>query len=315
LARRGRLQGSGGLRHARRLGQGSGRRPRRRRPVGDRGGTRERDGRALPRGRLGTRGRRRRAAPGGGPGLGHLRDPPETAAGVVHPAGGPERQPREHPARAHSRARGAPAGVAGGHRPGELMTSRNLTPDRYREVTLAEVDVPLTEEALAGWFVGRDAYRRTRYIIVSRGPEIAVVRVTKASEDPLFSPITSVEVLAGPDECRLVDAPQVDTAVPTQLADVARTSAAGVRGVVVRGRYGHVSFLLDPDPLRVRVVETVPPEPPKLVHQVQRLLDVADDLPPVEIEPELVDLHELAATRPSGHYLLPCRSGRAAPPG
>lgn len=195
------------------------------------------------------------------------------------------------------------------------MTSRNLTPDRYREVTLAEVDVPLTEEALAGWFVGRDAYRRTRYIIVSRGPEIAVVRVTKASEDPLFSPITSVEVLAGPDECRLVDAPQVDTAVPTQLAEVARTSAAGVRGVVVRGRYGHVSFLLDPDPLRVRVVETVPPEPPKLVHQVQRLLDVADDLPPVEIEPELVDLHELAATRPSGHYLLPCRSGRAAPPG
>ncbi|HEX6234527.1 MAG TPA: hypothetical protein VFZ63_15480 [Jiangellaceae bacterium] len=195
------------------------------------------------------------------------------------------------------------------------MTPRNLTPDRYREVTVANVDVPLTEEALAGLFVGREAYRRTRYIVVSHGPEVAVVRVGKASEVPLFSPITSLEVLAGPDECRLVDAPLVDSAVPTQLAEAARTSGGGARCVVVRGQYGHVSFLLNPEPLRLRVVETVPPTPPKLVHQVQRLLDVADDLPPIEIEPELIDLHELAATRPSQHYLLPCRSGRAAPPG
>lgn len=195
------------------------------------------------------------------------------------------------------------------------MTVRNLTPNRYREVTLAETDLPLTSAALTEWLVGREAYRRTRFIIVRRGADVALVEVTKAALEPLFSPITSVRLLAGPEECRLVDAPQVDTAVPTQLAEVARTFGAGARGVVVRGQYGHVSFLLDPAPLRLRVVETVPPEPPKLVHQVQRLLDVADDLPPVEIEPELVDLHELASTRPSGHYLLPCRSGRAAPPG
>lgn len=195
------------------------------------------------------------------------------------------------------------------------MTARNLTPDRYREVTVAEVDVPLTGEALSRWFLGREAYRRTRFIVVTRGREVALVRVGKTSTEPLFAPITSVELLAGPDQCRLVEAAEVDTAVPTQLVAAARASGGGARAVVVRGRYGHVSFVLAPDPLPVRVVETVPPEPPKLVHQVQRLLDVADDLPPVHIEPELVDLHDLAATRTANHYLLPCRSGHTAPPG
>jgi hypothetical protein len=195
------------------------------------------------------------------------------------------------------------------------MTVRNLTPNRYREVTLAEMDVPLTETALTERFLGREAYRRTRFIIARRGFDVALLRVDKASEQPLFSPITAVEVLAGPDESRLVEDPQIDAAVPSQLAAAARTLGSEVRCVVVQGRYGHVSFLLDPAPLRIRVVETVPPHPPKLVDQVRRVLDVADDLPPIEVEPVLVDLHALARTRPADHYLLPCRAGGTAPPG
>lgn len=189
----------------------------------------------------------------------------------------------------------------------------NLVPAQYREVSVTEVPVPLEEDRLRAFLAGRPVYRRTRYIIARHGADSVVVEVTKESEQPLFSPVTSVTVLARADETALVDAPETDTAVPTQLARVAGRDAPGARCVIVRGRYGHVSFILDPAPIRLRVLEVVPPWPAKLVDQLTRVLDLAEDLPPVELMPELVDLRDLADTRPAPHYLFPCRAGRAAP--
>jgi hypothetical protein len=103
----------------------------------------------------------------------------------------------------------------------------------------------------------------------------------------------------------------VDTGVPSALAEVARrpeVAAAAARCVVVHGRYDHVSFILDPAPVRLRVADLVPPEPAKLVDQARRVLAVAEELPPVELVPEVVDLTSLARTHPSPRYLLPCRA-------
>ena len=55
----------------------------------------------------------------------------------------------------------------------------------------------------------------------------------------------------------------------------------------------------------------VPPWPAKLADQLSRVLELAEDLPPVELVPDLVDLEALAATRPAEHYLFPCRAGSA----
>lgn len=180
-------------------------------------------------------------------------------------------------------------------------------PGQYRSVSVATVEVPLTERALRAHFLGREAYRRTRFIVVRGGAGTAVVEVAKVSDDPLFSPITDLRVLAGPEECILVSAPEVDTGVPTQVARAWRRLAPGARCVVVQGRYGHVNFMLDPQPLRVRVVEVLPPEPPKLVDQAQRVLEVAEDLPPIELCPITFDLRELAQRLSSPTYLFPCR--------
>lgn len=177
---------------------------------------------------------------------------------------------------------------------------------------MADVPVPLEEGALRAYLTGRDVYRRTRYVIARNGGACMLAEVTKQSEQPLFSPVTSVTVLARADETVLVDVPDVDTAVPTQLARAAAGHAPGARCVIVRGRYGHVSFILDPAPVRIRVLEVVPPWPPKLVDQLRRVLDVAEDLPPVELVPELVDLRDLAVRRPAARYLFPCRAGQGA---
>ena len=185
----------------------------------------------------------------------------------------------------------------------------NLVPSQYRNVSVADVPVVLNEEDLRSHLLGRPVYRRTRYLVVRSHDASAVVEVSKRSEEPLFSPVTAVTLLAGADETAMVDAPDADTAVPTQLARVAAQQAPDARCVIVRGRYGHVNFILDPAPIRIRVVEVVPPWPPKLVDQLNRVLDLAEDLPPVDLVPDLVDLAALAGTRPAGHYLFPCRAG------
>jgi hypothetical protein len=185
----------------------------------------------------------------------------------------------------------------------------NLVPSQYRNVSVADVPVALDSDSLRGFLVGRPVYRRTRYVVARHGGACAVVEVGKESEAPLFSPVTAMSVLAGPESTVFVDAPSVDTAVPTQLARVAASEADGARCVVVRGLYGHVSFILEPAPIRIGVVEVVPPWPPKLADQLKRVLELAEDLPPVELVPHLVDLEALAASRPASHYLFPCRAG------
>jgi hypothetical protein len=196
-----------------------------------------------------------------------------------------------------------------------MSPMRNRMPARYREVAVARVDLPLVPERLMAHFLGREAYRRTRYIAVSGPGGVALLEVAKASEAPLFAPITSVEVLAGPAESAWLTSPDVDVGVPTQLCREALERAAGARCVVVKGRHEHVSFILDPDPIRLRVVEVAPPDPPKLLDQARRVLEVAEDLPPVQLQPEIVDIVELARRHPAPRYLFPCRGSGAAPGG
>ena len=172
----------------------------------------------------------------------------------------------------------------------------NLVPSQYRHVSVADVPVPLDEPSLRAHLVGRPAYRRTRYLVARHGAASAVLEVSKESEQPLFSPITAVRLVAAAEETAFVDAPQADTAIPSQLARVAAERAPGARCVIVRGRYGHVSFIADPAPVRVTVVEVVPPWPAKLVDQLTRVLDLAEDLPPVELVLSLIHISE--PTRP-----------------
>src|SRR5690606_18467641 len=83
----------------------------------------------------------------------------------------------------------------------------------------------------------------------------------------------------------------------------------GRRAVVVQGRYGHVNFILDPSPLRVTVREVVPPHPAKLLDQARRVLALAEDLPPIELVPDIVDLTEQVRPADGTGILLPCRGG------
>jgi hypothetical protein len=191
--------------------------------------------------------------------------------------------------------------------PGSPSPARNLVPGRYRGVAVARVEVDLDPASLVDYFVGREVYRRTRFVVVRHGGDTAVMRVEKEPGDRLFLRVTRAEVLAGPSETRYVVSPETDTAIPSGLAEAALRLAPGARAVAVEGRYQHVSIIVGPDPLRVVVREVVPPRPAKLLDQAQRLLDVVDSLPPMTLVPELVDVEELAAEARTPAVLMPCR--------
>lgn len=183
----------------------------------------------------------------------------------------------------------------------------NVTPDRYRGVAVSHVEVALDQDSLSAHFTGLEAYRKTRFIVVENSYGTALLRVSRPSSEDLFSAVVAVELMCPPAlTARVVD-DTVDTAVPSALARAAREHAPAARGVVVHGRYQHVSFIVDPAPLRILVREVVPPWPPKLFDQAQRVLDLADALPPIELVLDAVDFRELAIRAPSDSYLLPCR--------
>ncbi len=188
-------------------------------------------------------------------------------------------------------------------------------PLRYREVAFTAVDVPLRADTLAGFLVGREAYRRTRFIVAHGESGMALVRVRKQSEEPLFSPIMGADLLAGPEETEFVTAPDIDVGVPSQLAHAAAQASPGTKCVVVQGLYEHVNFILNPDAVPVRVVDVAPPYPAKLMDQAERVASMAEELPPVSIQPGVLDLTVLARQHPAGHYLFPCRGSGAAPSG
>jgi hypothetical protein len=153
-------------------------------------------------------------------------------------------------------------------------------PERYREVSVTDVDVPLEAGPLRDLLTSRPVYRRTRYVVVRRGGQAALVEVVKTTTTPLFCPVEDAVLLAGPEETT----------------------------------YLH-RLVLDPAPVRLRVLDVAPPWPAKLLDQVVRVLDTAEDLPGILPLPQVVSLEELLPDQPAGHYLLPCRGGDMDVPG
>ena len=177
----------------------------------------------------------------------------------------------------------------------------------YRGVSVQEAGA-LDAAALRAWLAGRRVYRRTEFIVASAGGEHAVVQVERDPDDrDVLVGVRDARLLAAPDEVAFLVDPSVDTGNATQMARAALASGRRARVYVVQGRFEHVNFIVEPAPVVVRVVEVVPPEPPKLLEMARAAVDFDEDLPPVELAFDAIDLRELAAAHPAGHYLFPCR--------
>lgn len=186
----------------------------------------------------------------------------------------------------------------------------------YRGLSVQDVDIELTDEAIGSLLLGREIYRRTDYLALRRGSQTALVAVHAQNREPLFTPVTDLRVLAGPEETVWIDDPDTDVGNASALAHTAlRHGPAGARAYIVQGRYEHVNFIWRPQPIRIYVTEVIPPHPPKLFAMAEQVVAYDEDLPPIELVLDAVDIRDLAAQHPAEHYLLPCRGSGVDLPG
>jgi len=191
-----------------------------------------------------------------------------------------------------------------------LANRHNLVPLPYRGVSVQAYGGPMTREAIIDRFLGRETYRRTEYIVL-RGPDggHAVIAVHARNREPLFAPISHVEVIALPDSCIYLRDSGTDCANRSALAALAVRHGIGKdQTLICEGKYDHVNFIHHPAPFLLRVVEVAPPEPPKLFDLVQHVLGYAD-LPPIVPMLERIDLKDLVRNVTTPAFLVPCKSG------
>ena len=191
----------------------------------------------------------------------------------------------------------------------------NLICRPYRGVSVQHWAEPLEEGRVKELLLSREGYRRTEFIVL-RGDDgaTALVRIDCASREALFNPITAVDWLAGPEDCVYAARPDVDSANATALAEVS-LSVGRPAVCVVEGLYQHVNFIVRASPIDVRLIDVIPPGPARLLDLARQAIAIDEDLPPLRLVPELLDVGTLSAATPDGHYLLPCQGAGVDLPG
>jgi hypothetical protein len=179
----------------------------------------------------------------------------------------------------------------------------------YRGLSVQDVDVDLDDEsAILDHLLGRDAYRRTEWLLLTNDDQRALVAIRKHSYEPLLSAIVEGRVLAGPGRIAWIEDPNTDVGNATAMAAAAAaTGRTDADAFAVKGRYEHVNVIWRPEPVRILVTEVVPPEPAKLLDMARQAVEFDDELPPIDFVLDSVDIREIAAQTPAPSYLLPCR--------
>ncbi len=191
----------------------------------------------------------------------------------------------------------------------EVSFPQNFVPLPYRQVSVQPYAAAMTPEAITTHLLGKDSYRRTRFVILEQPGACAVAVVERQDEKSLFSPITGVSILALPDMCWQVEDRTIDTGNPSALAAKARELGLDSSAtLVVHGLDGHVNFIYHPAPLKIEVIDVIPPEPPNLFRMAQQVVAYVD-LPAVELQAHNIDFRNLAQQSPDASaYLIPCRA-------
>jgi hypothetical protein len=136
-----------------------------------------------------------------------------------------------------------------------------------------------------------------------------LLAVQRARSETLFGPVERLEILALPNDYVFIQDSNTDPANRSALAKLAvKQGVSPKQTAIVVGAFDHINIIHHPNPMRLRVLEVVPPEPPKLYHMIEQVLSYAD-LPPIMLELETIDLRDLAGTVTPEAYLVPCRSG------
>ncbi|MBM4237577.1 MAG: hypothetical protein FJ151_03735 [Euryarchaeota archaeon] len=181
-----------------------------------------------------------------------------------------------------------------------------MIPEHCKDVSVRDVTFPLTRERIEKEAKGKEAYTRTKYIILRNAADHAIIAVEKGEGADLFRPIGKVSVLALPENTVHVRDETMDVLNRSQMAKLSLKHSG--KTVVVSGMFNHVSFVKDEIPTALRVMDVIPPAPSKLSVLVDKAIDAELIGFPIVTEMENIDLNELALTVRTPGIVFPCRA-------
>jgi hypothetical protein len=182
-----------------------------------------------------------------------------------------------------------------------------IIPEHCREVALKKVDFPLDRKNIARNTVGKEAYYRTRYVVFERGKQHAVAELEKDETSEFFHKILSVKIVSLPKDTRYVEDENVDATNIPLLADFASRYKKDT--VVIKGKFGHISFVHEPKFKEIHVIDVVPPFPPKLSTLISVALESGLIKTPVRTKEKLIDTNKLAKRAKTTEVMFACSEG------
>ncbi len=174
-----------------------------------------------------------------------------------------------------------------------------------KDVSMHEVDFPLTRESVDRLMSGWKSYVRTDSLVLKYGDDYAVVHLEKASGTGLFRELKGHEILSLPEDTVYVEDPQLDVLNLPAMAEIQKEHPG--KTVVVRGMFSHISYVKDLEPLRLLIVDSVPPSPSKLGVLVRRALASGFVEHPIVVEDRVIDMASKIPEVETSEIMFPCR--------
>lgn len=174
-----------------------------------------------------------------------------------------------------------------------------------KDISLHDVDFPLTEENIRKEVSKWKVYVRTEYFVLKNGNDLAAVRVERSAPEGLFRKVTAVKVISLPEDTIFVKDPGIDVLNVPAVASVQERHPD--KTVVMEGMFSYMSFVSGMRPLRLRGIDNVPPGPSRIRVLVERALSSGLVEHPVIPEFTDVDLEEKIRYVKTEAVMFPCR--------
>lgn len=174
-----------------------------------------------------------------------------------------------------------------------------------KDVSLHEVDFPLTKESVDALMEGWRSYVRTDSLILKSGSDYAIVQLDKMPGKGLFRELRGHSIISLPEDTVYVEDPELDVLNLPAMAEIQAEHPG--KAVVVRGMFSHISYVKDLDPIRLVVVDNVPPSPSKLGVLVRRALASGFVEHPIVVEERIIDMASKVPEVGTSAVMFPCR--------
>jgi hypothetical protein len=183
-----------------------------------------------------------------------------------------------------------------------------MFPKHCSRVSVKEVSFPLTEKDIRSNLEGKNAYKKTEFLVLSNSEQWAVVRIIREPHPALFSAIEDVDIISLPSTTYYIEDSNLDVLSATSMYE--RAEELGAETLVAKGSFEHVSFISKEEPVEVVVFDVIPLEPPKLLDMVKTVLNTGNIPFPVKVIPRLSDLREMAKSCTSQNIMFPCNASQ-----